>query len=63
MGELFVGSSKLLLIAAILSGGWLVAGCGSTEQKLPTQEKIKQQVEQDAARRAEEDRLEKETAR
>ena len=49
---------RLFLIAAVIIGG-----CGSPKSELPSKEKIQKQVEQDAARRAEEDRLEREQAR
>ena len=52
---------RLHLLAWLVCGGTLVAGCGSNDE-LPTQEKIQQQLERDAAMRAEEDRLEKEAA-
>ena len=52
---------RLHLLAWLVCGGALVAGCGSKDE-LPSQEKIQQQLERDAAMRAEEDRLEKEAA-
>ena len=53
---------KLLLILWLAVSGSLFAGC-HTKNHLPTQEKIQQQLKRDAAMRAAEDRLEKESPR
>jgi len=41
-----------------LAAGSILAGCGTTHDDLPTQDQVQQQLERDAAVRAEEDRLE-----
>ena len=58
-----MGRGRLLLLASILITGSQFVGCGGSKSELPTQEKIHQQLESDAAMRSEEDRLERETAR
>ena len=52
---------RLLLLSVALIMGPVLAGCGSSKQELPTQEKIQQQLKRDAEMRAEEDRSEKES--
>ena len=52
-------SWRLFFVLSVLFAGPMLAGCGSSEQELPTQEKIQQQLKRDAEMRAEEDRLEK----
>jgi hypothetical protein len=54
--------ARLLFLALMVTGGALLFGCGGSQSELPTQEKIQQQLERDAAMRAEEDRLEREAA-
>jgi hypothetical protein len=47
----------------MLIGGSRLVGCGKSKSELPTQDKIQQQLERDAAMRAEEDRLDREAGK
>jgi hypothetical protein len=51
----FLQMSVLFLL--VISGSML-AGCGSSDDALPTEDEIQAQLQQDKAMRAEEDRLE-----
>ena len=55
--------STFLLFSWMFLSGPLLTGCGSSQDELPPQERIQQQLERDAAMRAEEDRLEREAQR
>ena len=63
MSERYMPFGKISLAAAIFLVGTLLNGCGTSQQELPSKEKIQQQLDRDAEMRAEEDRLEKEAAR
>jgi hypothetical protein len=49
----------LVCLSQLGAGAW---GCGGPSQEPPSQEKIQQQLKEDADMRAEEDRLEKEAS-